>query len=69
NDRNHVEPELASDAGRYECSGPPHNFIELVRGLTDVNSAPGEAAMRSVEILDAAYRSAVSGKAESVSTT
>ena len=66
NDGRNVQSALAPDAGRYECNGPPHNFIELVRGITSVNSAPGEAAMRSVEILDAAYRSAISGKAEAV---
>jgi hypothetical protein len=38
----------------------------LILGKTDVNHAPGEAAMRSVELLDAAYRSAVSGKVEEV---
>lgn len=56
--------ELAPDAGTYTCDGPPHNFVDLVLGKTDVNWAPGEAAMRSVLLLDAAYRSAASGKPE-----
>jgi len=38
----------------------------LIVGKTTVNYAPGEAAMRSVLLLDAAYRSAVSGVAEMV---
>jgi predicted dehydrogenase len=59
--------DLASDAGAYSCDGPPHNFIDLVLGKTTVNWAPGAAALRSVLLLDAAYRSAASGRAETVS--
>lgn len=58
--------ELAVDAGAYSCDGPPANFVELILGKTDVNHSPGEAAMRSVLLLDAAYRSAVSGQVERV---
>jgi predicted dehydrogenase len=57
---------LPLDAGAYSCDGPPNNFIDLILGKTAVNYSPGEAAMRSVLLLDAAYRSAVSGKPESV---
>ncbi|MGY8826983.1 MAG: Gfo/Idh/MocA family protein [Candidatus Latescibacterota bacterium] len=63
--QHHIE-ELAEDAGGYECSGPPNNFVDLVLGKTQTNFAPGEAAMRGVEMLDAAYRSAQSGKEETV---
>ena len=62
--REHLD--LAPDAGSYSCEGPPHNFVDLVLGKTAVNGSPGEAAMRSVVLLDAAYRSAVSGQAERV---
>lgn len=58
--------DLPADAGGYSCDGPPHNFIDLIRGKTAVNHAPGEAAMRSVLLLDAAYRSAASGRPEKV---
>ena len=58
--------DLAPDAGAYSCDGPPHNFIDLVLGTTAVNWAPGEAALRSVLLLDAAYRSAASGQVERV---
>jgi predicted dehydrogenase len=58
--------ELAPDAGAYDCTGPPHNFIDLIVGKTTENYAPGETAMRSVLLLDAAYRSAASGKVEVV---
>jgi predicted dehydrogenase len=60
------ELNLAANDGAYTCDGPPHNFIDLVLGKTTTNSAPGEAAMRSVLLLDAAYRSAVSGQVEKV---
>jgi hypothetical protein len=40
--------------------------VDLVLGKTETNYSPGEAAMRSVELLDAAYRSALSEKLESV---
>ena len=59
-------PHLATTEGAYECSQPPHNFIDLIVGKTAVNYAPGEAAMRSVLLLDAAYRSANSGQVEKV---
>jgi predicted dehydrogenase len=63
-DGRHDELNLAPDAGAYSCEGPPVNFVELILGKTTVNHSPGEAAMRSVLLLDAAYRSATSGRAE-----
>ena len=65
-DGEHVVADLEESAGSYECDGPPANFVDLILGKTDVNWAPGEAAMRGTELLDAAYRSASSGVAESV---
>ena len=59
-----LQPEPG--AGAYSCEGPPANFIDLVLGRTEVNHAPGWAAMRSTEMLDAAYRSAVSTVPETV---
>jgi predicted dehydrogenase len=63
-DAKHQQLELAPDAGVYACDAPPHNFVDLVLGKTTENFAPGEAAMRSVLLLDAAYRSAASGQVE-----
>ena len=65
-DGQHVVEEVAADAGAYECDGPPNNFADLILGKTDVNWTPGAAAMRGVEMLDAAYRSAASGREEPV---
>jgi predicted dehydrogenase len=58
--------ELAENDGAYTCDGPPHNFIDLIVGKTEMNWAPGESAMHSVALLDAAYRSAASGRMETV---
>jgi predicted dehydrogenase len=58
--------ELDPDAGAYTCDGPPNNFVDLIVGKTSVNGSSGEAAMRSVQLLDAAYRSAASGQVEKV---
>lgn len=66
NDGDHFTAPLASDDGAYSCDGPPNNFVDLVLGKTETNYAPGDAAMRSVELLDAAYRSAASAKLELV---
>ena len=53
--------------GAYRCDLPPHQFVELALGLTSENRSSGELALASVEILDAAYRSAASGRDELVS--
>lgn len=61
-----VSVAVASGEGAYSCDGPPHRFIDLIRGKSTRNDSPGEVAARSVELLDAAYRSAQSGRAETV---
>ncbi len=66
NDGDHFAAALGPDDGAYSCDGPPHNFADLVLDKTQMNWSPGEAAMRSVELLDAAYRSAASGRLEAV---
>jgi predicted dehydrogenase len=58
--------DLPPDAGSYTCDGPPNNFVDLILGKTTVKLSPGEAAMRSVLLLDAAYRSAASGQVEHI---
>lgn len=63
NGRHEVIPSGAGD-GAYKCDGPPNQFIDLILGLTEDNNSPGEVAMRSVELLDLAYRSSRSGKEE-----
>jgi predicted dehydrogenase len=65
-DGQHRRVELAPEAGTYTCDGPPNNFVDLILGKTTVNHSPGETAMRSVLLLDAAYRSARTGQVEKV---
>jgi predicted dehydrogenase len=52
--------------GAYQCDEPPHRFVELILGLSRQNNSPGEAGVRCVELLEAAYRSSRSGKVEEV---
>jgi hypothetical protein len=52
--------------GVYDCDGPPHALVDLALGKDVPNLSPGELGARTVEILDAAYRSARSGRLESV---
>ena len=53
--------------GNYTCDGPPNRFIDLITGASTSNQSSGEVGARSVALLDAAYRSALSGLPESVS--
>ena len=53
--------------GLYDCIGPVDNLVELAVG-GGTNNSPGELGARTVEIIEAAYRSAASGKVEMVST-
>jgi predicted dehydrogenase len=59
-------PELPTGAGAYDCDGPPDTLIDLALGKDVENQSPAELAARTVEVLDAAYRSARSGQLEPV---
>jgi predicted dehydrogenase len=59
-------PELGEDAFLYNCEGPVDTLVDLGLGRDVVNCSPGELGARTVEILDAAYRSAASGKPETI---
>jgi predicted dehydrogenase len=61
-DGNNVGVAIRADQEEAPRQGPPHRFIELIRGLSDRNNSTGEVGARVVEVLDAAYRSAVSGQ-------
>jgi predicted dehydrogenase len=58
--------DVAPGDGAYDCDGPPDTLIDLALGRDVVNHSPGELAARTVELLDAAYRSARSGQLEPV---
>jgi predicted dehydrogenase len=57
---------LEPDAGVYNCKGPPNTLVDLALGRDVDNCSPGELGARTVELLDAAYRSAASGGLERV---
>lgn len=61
-----IRLDLAPDAGLYDCQGPIDALVDLGLGRDVRNCSPGELGARTVELLDAAYRSANSGVLESV---
>ena len=50
--------DMERDSGAYRCDGPPHEFVELILGLADHNSAPIEVGVKAVELVAGAYESA-----------
>jgi predicted dehydrogenase len=60
------KPDLEDGAFSYNCDGPPNTLVDLALGKDVDNCSPGELGARTVEILDAAYRSVASGKLEQV---
>lgn len=60
-----VVPLKAGD-GAYHCEEPLRVFVDLCLNRKTENSAPGPVGQRAVEVLDAMYRSAESGRMEGV---
>jgi predicted dehydrogenase len=58
--------EMHPGDGAYACVEPVERFVDLCLGRPVENDAPGEVGLRAVEVLDAAYRSARSGRLEAV---
>jgi predicted dehydrogenase len=65
-DRADTVAVLASDAGAYSPAPVIDAFVGLCAGESQENDAPGTVGLRSVEVLDALYRSATSGQIERV---
>jgi predicted dehydrogenase len=59
-----VNVPLPAGAGRYDCRGPIDAVVDAALGRPVANNSPAELGARTVEILDAAYRSAESGELE-----
>jgi predicted dehydrogenase len=57
---------LAPGDGGYVPAGPANALVDVALGRVEENRAPGALGVLTVEALDAAYRSAVSGKPEAV---
>jgi predicted dehydrogenase len=67
-DSGETRAALDQDAGAYDCIGPIEAVVDAALGREAANNSPAELGARTVEILDAAYRSARSGLLETVST-
>jgi predicted dehydrogenase len=52
--------------GAYVCEEPLLTLVDICLGRRAMNSAPGVVGQRAVEVLDAMYRSAASGRMEKV---
>lgn len=63
-----VRVPLEADAGLYDCRGPIDVLVDAGMGRQVANNSPAELGARTVEILEAAYRSARSGSLEQVRT-
>lgn len=64
--RDPVTIEPASGEPAYPLYAPARQFADLIGGVTRENFGPASSAAACVELLDAAYRSAESGKPEQV---
>lgn len=62
-----LRPDLEPEAGRYDCDGPPDALVDLALGKDVENCSPGWLGARTVEVLEACYRSARSGAVARVS--
>jgi predicted dehydrogenase len=65
-DRDDTIVPMQPGSGDYVCVKPVECFVDICLGKEVENDAPGEVGMRAVEVLDAAYRSAKSDRAEDV---
>jgi hypothetical protein len=59
---------LDADAGLYDCQGPIDAVVDAGLGRNPSNHSPAELGARTVEVLDAAYRSSRSRSLERVAT-
>jgi predicted dehydrogenase len=57
---------LQPGEGAYGCEAPLTTLVDLCLGRDVINRSPGHTGMRAVEVLDALYRSAASGRMEKV---
>jgi predicted dehydrogenase len=65
-DRDDTTFPMQQGDGEYVCVEPVERFADICLGREVQNDAPGKVGMRAVELLDAAYRSAQSGRVEEV---
>ena len=56
-----LKVDLPRHAGLYQCSGPPLTLVDLTLGRDVPNRSPADLGARTVEVVDAAVRSAQTG--------
>jgi predicted dehydrogenase len=66
NDGRHISIPMNTAAGEYKCIEPLRAFVDLVQGKPVENRSSAALGVRTVEFLDAAFRSACTGKVEEV---
>lgn len=66
NDGRHISIPVTSAPGEYRCVEPLRTFVDLVQGKPAENRSSAALGVRTVELLDAAFRSARKGKMEEV---
>ncbi|HEX3803874.1 MAG TPA: Gfo/Idh/MocA family oxidoreductase [Solirubrobacteraceae bacterium] len=60
-DAQDIKLDVAPGDALYDDDGPPNALVDLALGRPVENCSPGELGARTVELLDAAYRSARGG--------
>jgi predicted dehydrogenase len=63
----HVEVELSDEDVRWSFDRVTDRMVDLALGATTENPSPADLGARVVEILDGMYRSAASGRIETIS--
>jgi predicted dehydrogenase len=66
NDNNNFALDTKSGDGNYTCDGPVNRFIDLILGQATENISTGDVAAKTIELIEAAYRSFASGKPEAI---
>jgi predicted dehydrogenase len=66
NDNNNFSLDVQPGDGDYACDGPLDLFVDLIEGKTVENLSPGDVAAKTIELIEAAYRSVASGRPERV---
>lgn len=65
-DGHHAKMLMTAKPGEYSCVEPLRTFVRLLRGEDADNRSPASIGRRTVQVLDAAFRSARSGRLEEV---
>jgi predicted dehydrogenase len=66
NDNDNFSLNVQPGDGDYACDGPVNQFIDLIQGKASENLSPGDVAAKTIELIEAAYRSFASGQPEKI---